>query len=135
MSEDPTPQDSRRSNSVQEDNPFKPTAPAAADGHTTSDEKTRDGTPFALQAVRFSLYAPVFLMATNLIVRESLGVNHPGTKGFAVLSLITIAAAFFMGIIGMVGSFKRLAFWSAFLGLCGTLLNGIILAATVRWFT
>lgn len=135
MSGDPAPQDNQLSNAVRDDNPYKPTTAAAAEGHATSVDASRDRTPFAFQAVRFSLYAPVLLSAANLIVRESLGVNHPGTKGFAILCLIAIVAAFSLGIVGMVGSLKRAAFWSAFLGLFGMLLNGMILAAAARLWT
>jgi hypothetical protein len=67
------------------------------------------------------------LLISSLVVRESVGHNHPGTKAFAVVSVITIAAAFFLGIAGMVGSFRRFSVWSIVLGLFGTLLNGIIL--------
>ncbi len=132
MSEDLAPKDYRESGSEQDDNPFKPPATAASSGQASSAENPQDGASFAHQAARFSLYAPVLLVTTNLIVRESLGANHPGAKGFAILSLLTIAAAFFLGIVGMIGGVKQLAFWSAFVGLFGTLLNGIILAAVVR---
>lgn len=132
MSKDPAPPDAREPSSDGDDNPFKAPATPEVDDPATSVEKPRGGAPFALQAVRFSLYAPVLLLATNLIVRESLGVHHPGTKGFAIVSLLTIAAAFFLGIMGMFGSLKRWSFWSAFLGLLGTLLNGGILAGTLN---
>ncbi|HVA51026.1 MAG TPA: hypothetical protein VNH11_32095 [Pirellulales bacterium] len=118
-----------------DENPFAPPVAAVAGGLPATVEQRGDRTPFALQAVRFSLYAPVLLTATNLFLRASAGANHPGTKAFAVVSLLTIVAALFLGIVGMVGSLRRRAIWSAFLGLFGTLVNGVIVAGVIGSWT
>lgn len=114
------------------DNPFASPTAHLTDSPTPDVGQQANKPPFAHQAVRFSLYAPVLLLATNLVVRESLGHHHPGTKVFAVVSIITIAVAFFLGIAGIIGSFRRFSLWSILLGILGTLLNGIILAGAAR---
>ena len=116
-----------------EENPYaSPNAPSEGQPTVNADAKS-DKPPFAHQAVRFSLYAPVLLAATNWVVRDSLGNKHAGTTVFAWISVLTIVAAFALGIIGMVGSLRRWSIWSTFLGLFATLLNGAILFALVRY--
>ena len=113
------------------DNPFvSPTAPAAGESAPETSGGA-GGASFAHQAVRFAIYAPILLMAVNLVLRESLGANHPGAKAFALISMLMIAAGFFLAIIGIFGSFRRFSAWTIFLGLFGALLNGAILAGLI----
>jgi hypothetical protein len=108
------------------ENPFAaPTTSSTAEPDGAAKIQKKPG--FAHQAVRFSLYAPVLLGATIWVLKDSLGANHIGTKIFAAISIITIVAAFLLGLIGTVTSVRRLALWSALLGALGTLLNGAII--------
>ena len=118
-----------------QDNPLlSPTAPAA-DESAPEASGGAGRASFAHQAVRFSLYAPILLMAVNLVLRESLGANHPGAKAFALISMLTIGAGFFLAIFGVLGGFLRFSLWTIFLGLFGTLLNGAILAGLIGAWT
>jgi hypothetical protein len=43
------------------------------------------------EAVRFSLYAPILMIAANLVLGKPPGANHPGAKAFALVSVLMIA--------------------------------------------
>jgi hypothetical protein len=96
--------------------------------------------PFAVQAAKFSLYAPFVIIVLNILLQEGFKADDGSANAALVrsakfiiggLSAITFLAGLVLGVVALFGISKHGAakiLWRAIAGIC---LNGLLLLASL----
>jgi hypothetical protein len=90
--------------------------------------------PFYRQAAKFSMYAPIFLGLVFMVVRVTLWSNqtHEAEREvgltLSILYLSAVIAGVVLGVVGLVGAFRRRDAGTIVTAVIGLILNGAIVA-------